>query len=185
MAVFRLSGYRRLLKLQITERQYDYSKLTPEEPTKIVWEAKRTSREHLNVNAIISETDPDSAMKYLASKAMVQVESSPLDLLPVLNGTDRFAEYLYILRPLFYGWNFYNIVLAIRKYGQNSYIPWFMSLGTEVACLLQSLNVNVMTSMLRYKPSISDLEKDELKRRRLLLFYYLLRKPFYTDFTKY
>jgi peroxin-16 len=115
----------------------------------------------------------DDALKYLDVKSLAEPSADPMKLILPLSGWRQYSEYIYILRPLIY-------VLSIRKFGKNSYAPWVLSLATEVGCLMTNFDLKTLT----YKHSLTALEKEEVKRRRYLFLYYLLRSPFYNDFTK-
>ncbi|KAK7292573.1 hypothetical protein RJT34_15424 [Clitoria ternatea] len=88
------------------------------------------------------------------------------------------GEVLFISRPLIY-------VLLIRKYGNRSWTPWFVSLAID--CIGNSILSLVTTSAAGVKNQMCDLsplEKDEVKRRKLLFVLYLMRDPFFTKYTR-
>ncbi|KAF7826045.1 peroxisome biogenesis protein 16 [Senna tora] len=88
------------------------------------------------------------------------------------------GEVLFITRPLIY-------VLFIRKYGIRSWTPWFISLAID--CIGTSIFSLVTTSMAggkKQKVKLSASEKDEVKRRKLLLVLYLMRDPFFGKYTR-
>ncbi|MED6136413.1 hypothetical protein PIB30_055959 [Stylosanthes scabra] len=88
------------------------------------------------------------------------------------------GEVLFICRPLIY-------VLCIRKFGIRSWTPWFLSLATE--CMSNTILSLVSTSAAdgnERKYHLSALEKDEIKRRKLLFVLYLMRDPFFTKYTR-
>ncbi|KAK3435028.1 hypothetical protein EUGRSUZ_D02410 [Eucalyptus grandis] len=66
------------------------------------------------------------------------------------------GEILFIARPLIY-------VLFIRKYGTQSWTPWFLSLAMDV------VGVGIFP---------------QLKRRKLLWALYLMRDPFFSKYTR-
>ncbi|KAF5175223.1 Peroxisome biogenesis protein [Thalictrum thalictroides] len=88
------------------------------------------------------------------------------------------AEALHISRPLIY-------VLFIRKYGVRSWIPWLLSLGVDLTGLSLLLLVkHPLKSRRNGHLPLSDLEKNEVKRRKLLLAFYLMRDPFFHKYTR-
>ncbi|EEF50445.1 conserved hypothetical protein [Ricinus communis] len=88
------------------------------------------------------------------------------------------GEVLFITRPLIY-------VLFIRKYGIRSWIPWFLSLAVDF------IGIGLLTQVTKSRHdgkgqqlSLTDSEKDELKRRKLLWALYLMRDPFFNKYTR-
>nr|XP_027108210.1 peroxisome biogenesis protein 16-like [Coffea arabica] len=88
------------------------------------------------------------------------------------------GEVMFVVRPLLY-------VLLIRKYGTRSWFPWVMSLGVDLIGngILSAVAVsrNSRKGPLFY---LSNDERDELKRRKLLWALYLMRDPFFTKYTR-
>lgn len=88
------------------------------------------------------------------------------------------GEVMSILRPLIY-------VLLIRKYGFRSWFPWSMSLAMDVMGM--SILSHVTTSW-RSKTDgqihLSNPEKHELNRRKLLWALYLMRDPFFCKYSR-
>ncbi|XP_050204192.1 peroxisome biogenesis protein 16 [Mercurialis annua] len=88
------------------------------------------------------------------------------------------GEVLFLIRPLIY-------VLFIRRYGVRSWIPWFLSLSVDFIGL--GFLRQVTKSRLDGKGQhfdLTDSEKDELKRRKLLWALYLMRDPFFSKYTR-
>lgn len=86
------------------------------------------------------------------------------------------GEVMFILRPLIY-------VLLIRKYGSRSWFPWVTSLVVELCG--NGITSFITTSKNSNKDfQLSDPEKHELKRRKLLWALYLMRDPFFTKYTR-
>ncbi|XP_037497423.1 peroxisome biogenesis protein 16 isoform X2 [Jatropha curcas] len=88
------------------------------------------------------------------------------------------GEVLFITRPLIY-------VLFIRKYGIWSWTPWFVSLAMDF------IGVGFITQVTKSSHSgkqqqfgLTDSEKDELKRRKLLWALYVMRDPFFSKYTR-
>lgn len=89
------------------------------------------------------------------------------------------GETLFILRPLVY-------VLFIRKYGTRSWIPWFVSLAVDLAGLSASSLATKSKEGINAPKEIrlSVAEKDELRRRKVLWALYLMRDPFFCNYTR-
>ncbi|XP_071736417.1 peroxisome biogenesis protein 16-like [Rutidosis leptorrhynchoides] len=83
------------------------------------------------------------------------------------------GEVMFIARPLIY-------VLLIRKYGSRSWLPWFTSLTIDLIGMTSSTSLLIKDRQHR----LSDPEKDELRRRKLLLAFYLMRDPCFSRYTR-
>ncbi|KAJ7299433.1 hypothetical protein O6H91_Y233100 [Diphasiastrum complanatum] len=94
------------------------------------------------------------------------------------------GEVLFVLRPLIY-------VLLIRRYGLRSWKPWLSSIFLDLA----AVNLQVFNDRARSKIELaqggitsfvplSDPEKQELRRRRLLLALHLFRDPFFSKYSR-
>ncbi|PSS24337.1 Peroxisome biogenesis protein [Actinidia chinensis var. chinensis] len=88
------------------------------------------------------------------------------------------GEVMFITRPLIY-------VLLIRKYGIRSWFPWCISLAVDLA------GVGILSHVMMLRQStegrqlhLSELEKNELRRRKLLWALYLMRDPFFDKYTR-
>lgn len=88
------------------------------------------------------------------------------------------GEATYILRPLIY-------VLLIRKYGVRSWFPWSVSLAVD---LMGMSILSLVTTSWRTKQNnsihLSNPEKNELNRRKILWALYLMRDPFFCNYTR-
>ncbi|XP_005384117.1 PREDICTED: peroxisomal biogenesis factor 16 isoform X2 [Chinchilla lanigera] len=80
---------------------------------------------------------------------------------------ETIAESLYIARPLLH-------LLSLGLWGQRSWTPWLLSGVLDVTSL----------SLLSDKKGLTRRERLELRRRTILLLYYLLRSPFYDRFSE-
>lgn len=98
----------------------------------------------------------------MINEAIVE-DRNPVNLIPVLKGTELAKEYVYILRPLVY-------CVLVKKYG-NSILPFVISF------LMES------TFAVGKTPSTS-LEKQEFFNRSKIMLYYLLRNPAYDKFIR-
>ncbi|ELK16071.1 Peroxisomal membrane protein PEX16 [Pteropus alecto] len=91
----------------------------------------------------------------------LSVSPTPLGL------QETIAESLYIARPLLH-------LLSLGLWGQRSWTPWLLSGVVDVTSL----------SLLSDKKGLTRRERLELRRRTILLLYYLLRSPFYDRFSE-
>ncbi|KAM8816558.1 peroxisomal biogenesis factor 16 isoform 1-T1 [Rhynchonycteris naso] len=80
---------------------------------------------------------------------------------------ETLAESLYIARPLLH-------LLSLGLWGQRSWKPWLLSGVVDVTSL----------SLLSDRKGLTRRERLELRRRTILLLYYLLRSPFYDHFSE-
>ncbi|XP_061057618.1 peroxisomal biogenesis factor 16 isoform X1 [Eubalaena glacialis] len=80
---------------------------------------------------------------------------------------ETIAESLYIARPLLH-------LLSLGLWGQRSWTPWLLSGVVDVTSL----------SLLSERKGLTRRERLELRRRTILLLYYLLRSPFYDRFSE-
>ncbi|XP_062224249.1 peroxisome biogenesis protein 16-like [Phragmites australis] len=87
------------------------------------------------------------------------------------------GEVVHIFRPLVY-------VLLIRKFGIRSWTPWLVSLAVE----LTSLGIHSHVTDLNHRGGkvlqLSSAERDELKRRKMMWALYVMRDPFFANYTK-
>lgn len=129
-----------------------------------IWIGKRTGIERPYSWAV-----QEKGINYLLTRAVS--ESSPMEMVKPLHGLRKAAEYLYIFRPLLY-------LALLRKCDKNSWKPWLISIGLEMLALLPS------NGWISEAPELSLLEADEIKRRQRYLFFYLLKSPFYQNYSK-
>ncbi|KAG8519547.1 Peroxisomal membrane protein PEX16 [Galemys pyrenaicus] len=80
---------------------------------------------------------------------------------------ETIAESLHIARPLLH-------LLSLGLWGRRSWAPWLLSGIVDVTSL----------SLLSDRRSLNRRERLELRRRTVLLLYYLLRSPFYDRFSE-
>uniref|UniRef100_A0A2K5MWT6 Peroxisomal membrane protein PEX16 n=1 Tax=Cercocebus atys TaxID=9531 RepID=A0A2K5MWT6_CERAT len=80
---------------------------------------------------------------------------------------ETIAEFLYIARPLLH-------LLSLGLWGQRSWKPWLLAGVVDVTSL----------SLLSDRRGLTRRERRELRRRTILLLYYLLRSPFYDRFSE-
>ncbi|XP_075401947.1 peroxisomal biogenesis factor 16 isoform X1 [Tenrec ecaudatus] len=95
-------------------------------------------------------------------------QQQELSALPTPLGLqETLAESLYIARPLLH-------LLSLGLWGQRSWAPWLLSGAMDVTSL----------SLLSDRRGLTRRERLELRRRTILLLYYLLRSPFYDRFSE-
>ncbi|XP_009997899.1 PREDICTED: peroxisomal biogenesis factor 16 [Chaetura pelagica] len=80
---------------------------------------------------------------------------------------ETIAESIYITRPLLH-------LLSLGVWGQRSWKPWLLSAVLDISSL----------SLLSDLQDLNRRERAELRRRTLLLLYYLLRSPFYDRYSE-
>ncbi|KAM6157518.1 peroxisomal biogenesis factor 16 [Rhynchocyon petersi] len=97
-----------------------------------------------------------------------QQQQEELSITPTPLGLqETIAESLYIARPLLH-------LLSLGLWGQRSWTPWLLSGVVDVTSL----------SLLSDRKGLTRRERRELRRRTILLLYYLLRSPFYDRFSE-
>ncbi|KAM7108655.1 LOW QUALITY PROTEIN: peroxisomal biogenesis factor 16 [Ciconia maguari] len=80
---------------------------------------------------------------------------------------ETIAESIYITRPLLH-------LLSLGVWGQRSWKPWLLSAVLDISSL----------SLLSDLKDLNRGERAELRRRTILLLYYLLRSPFYDRYSE-
>lgn len=104
--------------------------------------------------------------------------SSILSEKGVYGGLFLMGEVMFIVRPLVY-------VLLIRKYGTQSWFPWLTSLAID---LIANGVLSYVTALRTIKKDplfdLSNQERDELRRRKLMRALDLMRDPFFMKYTR-
>ncbi|XP_075423644.1 peroxisomal biogenesis factor 16 isoform X2 [Ascaphus truei] len=77
------------------------------------------------------------------------------------------AETIHILRPITH-------LVSLAAWGQRSWKPWMLAAALDVSSL----------GLLSDTQNLTRRERAEVRRRTLLLLYYLLRSPFYNQYTE-
>ncbi|XP_048340317.1 peroxisomal biogenesis factor 16 [Sphaerodactylus townsendi] len=80
---------------------------------------------------------------------------------------ETIAESIYVTRPLLH-------LLSLGLWGQRSWKPWLLSGFLDITSL----------SLLNDMKELNKRERLELRRRTILLLYYLLRSPFYDRYSE-
>ncbi|KVH89152.1 Peroxisome membrane protein, Pex16 [Cynara cardunculus var. scolymus] len=111
---------------------------------------------------------PETSVKRLTLSSFLSEKGLP-------GGLFLMGEFMFIARPLIY-------VLLIRKYGLRSWLPWFVSLSIDLIGM--SASTMSLTDHEDKRLSLSVPEKDELRRRKLLLALYLMRDPCFGKYTR-
>lgn len=104
--------------------------------------------------------------------------SSLLSKKGIPGGLFVMGEMMFIVRPLLY-------VLLIRKYGTRSWFPWFTSLVVDLIGNGMLSYVTILRSI-KKDPffQLSNHERKELNRRKVLFALYLMRDPFFGKYTR-
>ncbi|KAM4721977.1 peroxisomal biogenesis factor 16 [Rhinophrynus dorsalis] len=84
-----------------------------------------------------------------------------------LGALGTIAETVHILRPVTH-------LVSLAVWGQKSWKPWLLAATLDIGSL----------SLLSDTRNLSRRERGEIKRRTFLLLYYLLRSPFYNQYTE-
>jgi hypothetical protein len=132
--------------------------------------------------------DSESLDTFLANKALSNAYTvcPPEDLVRSVYHSGGAAirhtacEVLFLSRPLIYGIFYCHLikVLALRKWGKTDWKPWMLSLAVELTALAGSIRFKQEDNM-EYADDATPVEKQEWKRRKMMLLYYLLRNPAY------
>lgn len=104
---------------------------------------------------------PQSRSRPLSPEEQLQIRSTDLSLHQVT------AEAVYITRPLVH-------LLSLAVCGRKSWKPWLLSALLEVSSFVVLNDTKFQTRW----------ERAEMRRRRFLLLYYLLRSPFYDRYSQ-
>lgn len=124
------------------------------------WTMPRTGQ---NLPALPSSSE---VSKFLLLNTLKSDDVRPAaQLLHRINGSAQLSEYLHILRPVLYA-------IAMSR-NPRSWRPWVISLVFELAAL------RLRKDGLR----VTSLEKEEWKNRSRQLLWYMMRGPFYENFT--
>jgi peroxin-16 len=150
-----------------------------------------------------SDFDPRTGGVHYHSNEEKEQWDHPDHLVHPLQGLGKLSEIAWIMRPVVYGTalhfelvmhvsvfftfefvsHFFTFfpVLAARRFGVQSWKAWLLSLSVD----LTSRGLMGLAFANRREGPMTALEADEYGRRAYLLLYYLLRGPFYQNFTKY
>ena len=125
------------------------------------WRGPRSGRTVRSLSATPNEKVRSWKIPNEKSKAKKALE--PTDL----SSRQLMAETLYISRPLLH-------ISSMFLFGQASWKPWLISCGVDVTSLTLMGNTS----------DLNEDEKAEMSRRTVLLLLYLLRSPFYDNYSK-
>ncbi|TPX45751.1 hypothetical protein SeMB42_g00823 [Synchytrium endobioticum] len=181
LALIRMSRLRMLPHQAVEEREFDPTKLQPHDPHALNvstgsitnntgFVGSRSGKSFSTMEEV--GRDPKTVESFLHSKALSGTVTKPTELLQPLDTFRTLAELAFILRPILY-------VLMIRKYGMNSWKPWTTSLALEIV----SLAVQTEPSKFRWRSDLTELERNEYKKRMVFLVFYILRNPFFGVYT--
>lgn len=142
------------------EEEVDESEVLPEEvEEEQVWKGKRSGRSVRSLAA-----SPPTGFRSWKVPQSSSSDETPSEL----NRGQFYAEVLYVIRPLLH-------LPCMFVLGEKSWKPWFLACLADVASLSLHTKCN---------QSLTSSEKTEISRRMVLMMFYLLRSPFYDQFTK-
>ncbi|KAG0188866.1 Peroxisomal membrane protein pex16 [Apophysomyces sp. BC1034] len=173
LTLFRLTSHRMTLQPTHLQRDIDPATLAhqPKQASTDVpmWTGSRTGKEIPRMKTAVADVQD-----YLMSKVLTPEKlRKPDQMIHVMTLLGRLGEVMYILRPLVY-------VLAILKFGQRSWRPWFLSLAVEMSSQVALRQAFASGNRTKLFP----LEKQEMSRRVQQLWFNLLRGAFYTRITR-
>lgn len=145
-----------------------------------------------------SELESESSLTDTAGEKMREVQATVKQQQALATSLLKAGELAHMCRPLAY-------VMALRIYGRRSWKPWLLSLAVDVASgHLSNLGAKVAQKEIKSEATMPGLstsgsmlllyslqafkwtpvEQRELTRRKLLIMYYLIRSPFFDQYTK-
>lgn len=184
-AVVALESVKVLLRHQLLRITNSRLSMTPPQPVRDVDPQKIEELVHSQqlatssiLSANISElSSPDAVNRFLMTKVILPEQIRPAQsLVHRLSSVGKFAEYLYILRPLIYAVLMRREALSNKK---KTWTPWLLSLSIEYAAqqlAKRSIEINA--------GKLTGLEKDEIEKRGWNMGWYALRGAFYDQMTK-
>ncbi|KAI9474504.1 hypothetical protein LPJ78_001181 [Coemansia sp. RSA 989] len=140
-----------------------------------LWTGERSKLNFTSVRDILQKTEGNADLgSFITSEVRDAEAIAPAQsLIRPFRALGLAGELLFILRPIIY-------VLGIRKLGKRDWRPWALSLLIELVSRQM-----VRTDLHAGKDTEEHtLEREELSRRKWLFLYYLLRSPFYDQFTE-
>jgi len=213
LILLRLTASRTILQPSIPEREVDPSVLAEAEASKsssasshstkpsaasdLTWKATRTGIEIPTISSLRSSVQDgatggvlriESEINSFLQKKVLTLDNvrKPYDLVRKRRGLGLIAEVVWILRPLIY-------VLALRKFGRRHLYPFLLSLALEYFSYKNmSDSVNGSSSdrsRSRLGPAsrqgpTSEVERQELSKRRKAFWLYFLRGPLWYGWTR-
>ncbi|KAJ2133029.1 hypothetical protein GGH19_000330 [Coemansia sp. RSA 1807] len=176
LALLRASGQRMVTGAVVPEREVDPGSLGSTKhmeqgvDAKKQWKGGRSRLSFTSVREILQQAEGNADLGAFVANSPQNAEriAPASSLMHRLNALGLTGELLFILRPLIY-------VLSMRKLGANNWRAWALSLLIELTSrqMLRS-DINVPRT----------LERDEMARRKWLFVYYLVRMPFFEQFTE-
>lgn len=131
---------------------------------KVLWHGPRTKRRVRTLMAI-----PEDGFRSwtLPKQQEPSTTSNQTDTPTELTNKQLIGESLYISRPILH-------LASMFLFGQNSWKPWLLSCTADVSSLV----------LLGDSMKLNAVERAEVSRRSVLLLFYLLRSPFYDQYSK-
>ncbi|OLL22066.1 Peroxisomal membrane protein PEX16 [Neolecta irregularis DAH-3] len=168
LVLLRLSSYRPLLHPPLPERDIEDS------PPSIALQSVKLPRTGLTLPSL-SQTQ--SVNTFLLDKLLTADDiKPPFQLVHRVQGLGRFAEILYILRPLVYA-------LLLKRYSKKNWRPWVIGISIDLAArnlALRSFEQTIPGGL----RALTGLEKEELRRRGREMWWWMLRGAGYENLTK-
>lgn len=148
-------------RTQVQSPRQDEEKTNDTSEEKQVWQGKRSGR---FVRSLAS-APPNGFRSWKLPNSPSMDEENPT----ILNKKQFCAELLYVIRPILH-------LPCMFAFGEQSWSPWLFSLFADIASLSLHTQCN---------QRLTAVEKTEISRRFILMFFYLLRSPFYDRHTKH
>ena len=213
LILLRLTAQRTVLQPSIPERSTDPSLLAATEAkspsvesVSDTWKATRTGLQIPTISSL--RADGASGMRSVESEISAFLQTKvltidnvrkPYDLVRQRKGLGAFAEMVWILRPLIYGESIAaaarqydlctrhelklpfveSLVLALKKYGKRSLYPFLLSLSLEYFSYK-----NMADAIASTRSTTSEVERQELSKRRKAFWLYFLRGPVWYGWTR-
>lgn len=149
------------------------SSLSSEKPEDAHWTMPRTGL------SLPSLPEPSNVSSYLLSKVLtVDDVKPPKALLHRVSGKGELAEWIYILRPVIFA-------LAMQRWRLNKrdWRPWLIGFSLEYAAR-QLAKQDFQQRLVGGLRGLTNLEREELKRRGVAMGWWIMRGAFYDSFTR-
>jgi len=155
----------KLLKKESKDNSTDQDAEDKIPEKRVLWHGSRTKR-HVRTLTAVPE-DGFRTWKLPQQPERQRNATKDSQVPTTLTSKQLLGESLYISRPLIH-------LGSMFLFGQNSWKPWLMSCTADVSSLV----------LLGDAKDLNSVEQAEVSRRSLLLLFYLLRSPFYDQYSK-
>jgi peroxin-16 len=188
LMLLRLTNSRPLLTPPLPEREAEPT--SPEDSAQDDLEAEEEGSSHSEQDGswtmprtgLTLPTLPDSSdiSSYLLSKVLTADDIKPAKaLLRRVQGQGQLAECLYIIRPLIYA-----LVMQRWSGDKKSWRPWLLGLSIEYGAR-QLAKKDFKERVAGGLRGLTNLEREEMRRRGWALGWWVMRGAFYENITKY